>query len=123
MTKEERLLKAIYRENNGEDGKPDNYPETFYEKAGYAEYCLQKSLESISPALRRIGRLSNLILVSKEDGVSTLPDIITNNECRMALESLIKVRFDVDEALTELKFIYQNTKGAVANVPLNNETA
>ena len=121
MTKEERLLKAIFTENDGEDGRPDNYPETYYEKAGYAECCLQNSLEYLSPALRRLSRLRGLILVSAKDGISTLPDIITNNECLMVLEPLARVKRDVDDAFTELKFIYQSTKEAVENVSTDNE--
>jgi hypothetical protein len=120
MTKEERLLKAVFEEN-GDDDMPDNYPATYLEKAGYAEYCLIKLLEYLSPALHRVGRLYDLLKAGQEGEKNTLPAIITFNETRMALESLVLVKRDVDDAFGELLKIYNETKGAAANVPVNNE--
>jgi len=115
MTPEERLLKDIFAkddsENDGpEGGIPDNYPETYFEKADYALFCLHKSLEFISPALRRISRLCGLLRVSEKDGKNTLPDIITHNEIRMALRHLTMVKSDVDDAYSEMLAIFDSTK-------------
>jgi len=119
MTKEERLLKAIFED--GDDAMPDNYPDTYLEKADYAEYCMIKLLEYVSPALRRVGRLRAMLKAGQEGGENKLPDIITCNETRMALEPLARVKGDVDDAFGELLKIYNETKGAAANVPINNE--
>jgi len=121
MTKERRLLKAIFNETEN-DAAEDNYPETFLEKAQYAEYCLIKSLEYLSPALRRVGRLRALLKAGQEGDKNTLPAIITNNESRMALESIVMFKRDADDAFAEIQTIYNETKGAVENVPKNNET-
>jgi hypothetical protein len=102
---------------------PDNYPETFLEKAGYAEYCLIKSLESLSPALLRVSRLQSLLRVCEKDGGNTLPGIITHNEARMALEKLLLLKSDIDEAFAELGAIYKTTKGAMKDVPKSDELA
>ena len=124
MTKEERLLNAIY---NYDDDKetPDCLPETFYEKAAYAELCLQKSLEFISPALRRISRLCRLLkigLIEEENGKTPLPDIITFHEARAALEYLFRVSSEVNETRELLVEIYDDTKGAADNVQKNDKT-
>ena len=115
MTPEERLLKEIFAkddaENKGPEGEmPDNYPDTYLDKADYALFCLHKSLKSISPALGRISRLCGLLRVSEKDGKNTLPDIITHNESRMALKHLTMVKRDVDEAYQEILSIFENTK-------------
>jgi len=121
MTKEERLLKAIYAED-GDDAMPDNYPDTYLEKADYAEYCMIKLLEYLSPALCRVSRLCAMLKAGQEGEKNTLPSIITNNETRMVLEPLARVKGDVDDAFTELLKIYNETKGAATNVPSINET-
>ena len=101
-----RLLKAIFAE---EDTDEDNYPETITDKVGYAEYVLTHSLEYIGKAIDRLSRLSRLLLVAErhENG---LPDIITNNELRMALEPLLRVREDVNEITDYLLESYRETK-------------
>ena len=92
------------------DEMPDNYPDTYLDKADYALFCLHKSLKSISPALGRISRLCGLLRVGEKDGKNTLPDIITHNEIRMALRHLTMVKCDVDEAYQEILSIFENTK-------------
>ena len=100
-----------HSENNGPEWEmPDNYPDTYLDKADYALFCLHKSLKSISPALGRISRLCGLLRVSEKDGKNTLPDIITHNESRMALRHLTMVKCDVDEAYQELLSIFESTK-------------
>lgn len=101
-----RLLKAIFAE---EDTDEDNYPETITDKVSYAEYVLTHSLEHIGKALHRLGRLNRLLLVAErhENG---LPDIITNNELRMALEPLLRVREDINEITDYLLESYRETK-------------
>lgn len=115
MTPEERLLKDILAkdnsENKGPEGEmPDNYPETYFEKADYALFCLHKSLGFISPALGRISRLCGYLRVIEKDGKNTLPRIIAHNESRMALRHLTMVQRDVDDAYQEILSIFENTK-------------
>ena len=83
---------------------PENYPETYAEKAHYAEYCVQKSLESISACLRRIGRVRTFV------SLGSMPNIITNNETKMALKHLAFAMDDFKDAYRELKAIYDATK-------------
>ena len=64
-SKEEHLLKAIFSENEDPD---DNYPETYAEKAGYAEYALTHTLQDISAALWRLSRLDRLLFAAEKDG-------------------------------------------------------
>ena len=106
-SKEERLLKAIFSENEDPD---DNYPETYAEKAGYAEYALTHTLQDISAALWRLSRLDRLLFAAEKDGENTLPDIITNCEVRMALQPLLRVENDVSEIVEMLTEIYIETK-------------
>lgn len=101
-----RLLHAIFAE---EDTDEDNYPETIADKVDYAEYVLTHSLEYIGKALHRLGRLNRLLLVAgKHDG--GLPDIITNNELRMALQPLMQVDNDIKDITEMLIEIYRATK-------------
>ena len=111
-SKEERLLKAIFSENEDLNDKAsnDNYPETYAEKAGYAEYTLTHTLQDISAALWRLSRLNKLLFASEKDGENTLPDIITNNEVRMALQPILRVENDVSEIAEMLTEIYIETK-------------
>ena len=102
---EKRLLQAIFAE---EDTNEDNYPETITDKVDYTEYVLTHSLEYIGKALHRLGRLNRLLLVADKSG--GLPDIITNNELRMALEPLLRVREDVNEITDYLLESYRETK-------------
>lgn len=101
-----RLLQAIFAE---EETDEDNYPETISEKVDYAEYALIHNLSNIGKALNRLSRLSRLLLVS-EKHENGLPDIITNNELRMALEPLLIVREDVAEITKFLSEAYHETK-------------
>ena len=126
MSKEERLLRAIFADKDekdvnkaesnaadvdtDDDDLPDNYPETYVEKAHYAQFLLHKTLESLSPALTRISRLHGLLQISQKDGKNTLPEIITNNESRMALKHLAKVKEDVNKAYCEICQINKDTK-------------
>ena len=89
---------------------PDNYPETCFEKADYALFCLHKVLEYLSPALVRTSRLCGLLRVCEKDGKNTLPRIITHNESRMALKHITMVKRDVDDAYQEILNILEDTK-------------
>ena len=110
-TKEERLLKAIFSEKEEPD---DNLPQTYAEKAGYAEYALTHTLQDISAALWRLSRLDRLLFAAEKDGENTLPNIITNNEVRMALTPLLRVENDVSEITEMLAGIYNETKAPEA---------
>ena len=79
-----KLLQAIFAE---EDTDEDNYPETIAEKVSYSEYVLTHNLQYIGKAIDRLSRLSRLFLVADKSG--GLPDIITNNELRMALGAAV----------------------------------
>lgn len=107
VTKEERLLKAIF--NNAEDKCDDNYPETTTEKVGYSEYVITHALQNMSTAIWRLSRLYNLLIVS-EKNEGKLPDIITNNELRMALKPLLQVENDIKDITEMLMEIYHATK-------------
>jgi len=100
-----RLLHAIFAE---EDTDEDNYPETIADKVSYSEYVLTHNLQYIGKAIDRLSRLSRLFLVADKSG--GLPDIITNNELRMALEPLLRVREDVNEITDYLLESYRETK-------------
>lgn len=101
-----KLLQAIFSEKKTDE---DNYPETIADKVGYAEYVLTHNLSNIGKALNRLSRLSRLLLVS-EKHENGLPDIITNNELRMALEPLLRVREDIAEITNILVQVYHETK-------------
>lgn len=115
VAKEERLLKAIF----GKKVKPvceppeipDNYPETFIDKVCYSECILYHTIAEITPALHRLNRLHNLLAVSEKDGENKLPDIITNNESRMALKHLLQVQNDINEVCGYVEEIYKATEG------------
>ena len=100
-----KLLNAIFAE---EDTDEDNYPETIADKVSYSEYVLTHNLQYIGKAIDRLSRLSRLFLVADKSG--GLPDIITNNELRMALEPLLRVQSDVNEIVDWLLPIYRETK-------------
>jgi len=108
-SKEERLLKAIF---NGAEEEPetDNYPETITEKVGYAEFVIIHALQNIAPAIQRLSRLHNLLLVTERKEGDKLPDIITNNELRMALGPLLQVENDIKDITEMLLPIYRETK-------------
>ena len=101
-SKEERLLTAIFSDTE------DNYPDTVADKVGYSEYVLTHNLGNIGKAIDRLNRLGRLLLVADKSG--GLPDIITNNELRMALEPLLLVREDVNEIADYLLEVYRETK-------------
>lgn len=110
---EKRLLKAIFEDKVDKVDKvtdaaddnelPDNYPDTDADKIGYAAYVVTKSLEYISPALQRLYRCEALCKLNP-------PNIITNNESRMALEHLIRAKRDIDDAYNEVLTVYKRTK-------------
>jgi len=102
---EKKLLQAIFAE---EDTDEDNYPETISDKVSYAEYVLTHNLQYIGKVIDRLSRLSRLFLVADKSG--GLPDIITNNELRMALEPLLRVREDINEITDYLLESYRETK-------------
>lgn len=108
-----RLLQAIFAE---EETDEDSYPETIAEKVSYAEYVLTHNLSNIGKALNRLSRLSRLLLVS-EKHENGLPDIITNNELRMALEPLLIVREDVAEITKFLSEAYYETRPKKEETP------
>ena len=106
-SKEERLLRAIFSAGDDPD---DNYPETVSDKVGYAEHVVTHSLEYIGKALHRLSRLRHLLAVSEKGDGNTLPNIITNNELRMALEPLLHVERDINEIAEMLVDVYRATK-------------
>lgn len=58
----------------------------------------------------RLSRLQGLLRVTEKDGENCLPNIITNNELRMALEPLMRVYGGVKEITEMLLPIYHDTK-------------
>ena len=100
-----RLLTAIFGEGESEKPEDDNYPETDLEKVGYSEYVLTHSLQYIGRAIHRLSRLHNLL------ALPDLPDIIKQNELRMALEPLLQVENDVKDIAEMLTAVYKATKG------------
>lgn len=110
-TKEERLLEAIFSE---EEEPEDNFPKTHVEKVCYADCVITHTLQDISAALWRLSRLNRLLSVSEKDGENTLPNIITHNEVRMALTPLLRVENDVSEITEMLAEIYYETKAPEA---------
>ena len=113
----ERLLQAIFAKDETDPNEltsaeltdEDNYPETIAEKVSYSEYVLTHNLSNIGKALNRLSRLNRLLLVS-EKHENGLPDIITNNELRMALEPLLRLRGDIVEITDILTEVYCETK-------------
>lgn len=101
-----KLLQAIFAEEDTDTD--DDYPKTIADKVSYAEYVLTHNLQYIGKALNRLSRLNRLLLVADKNG--GLPDIITNNELRMALEPLMRVREDVNEITGFLLEEYRATK-------------
>jgi hypothetical protein len=117
-TGEERLLRAIFAEKDSEDddGFSEDYPQSYSGKAHYAHFLLHKSLENLSPALCKLSRLRGLLQAGQKDGKDGLPRIITNNESRMVLQHLGKVKGDVNKAYCEICQIFKDTKEPDANV-------
>lgn len=109
-----KLLNAIFAETEemtAEDETEladDNYPETVTDKVGYAEYVITHSLEYIGKTLHRLNRLHRLLSVSTD--AQPLPDIITHNELRMALEPLLHVENDIKDIAEMLTDVYRATK-------------
>ena len=106
-----KLLKAIFAEPKEElseagegELESDNYPETISEKVDYAEYVITHSLENIGRTIHRLSRLNHLLKIS---GV---PDIITRNELRMALEPLLFVENDIKDITEMLLGVYKGLK-------------
>ena len=114
-----KLLNAIFaKEENLEEMTEaeeceladDNYPETITEKVGYAQYVITHDLQNIGATIHRLSRLYNLLNVSEKGGENKLPDIITNNELRMALKPLLQVENDIKDITEILTEIYRATK-------------
>ena len=98
-----KLLTAIFSES-GDEMPDDNYPDTDREKVGYSEYVLTHTLQYIGKAIHRLSRLHNLM------ALPDLPDIIKQNELRMALEPLLQVENDVKDIAEMLTAVYKATK-------------
>jgi len=112
-----RLLNAIFTEPEDEmyDGDEkelidDNYPETITEKVGYAEYVMTHDLQYIGTSIHRLSRLYNLLMAAERAEGGKLPDIITNNELRMALKPLLMVENDIKDIAEMLTEVYKATK-------------
>lgn len=112
-----RLLTAIFAEPEDEmyDGDEkelidDNYPETTTEKVGYAEYVMTHDLQFIGTSIHRLSRLYNLLMAAERAEGGKLPDIITNNELRMALKPLLMVENDIKDIAKMLTEVYKATK-------------
>lgn len=112
-----RLLTAIFAEPEDEmyDGDEkelidDNYPETTTEKVGYAEYVMTHDLQFIGTSIHRLSRLYNLLMAVERAEGGKLPDIITNNELRMALKPLLMVENDIKDIAEMLTEVYKATK-------------
>lgn len=112
-----RLLNAIFTEPEDEmyDGDEkelidDNYPETTTEKVGYAEYVMTHDLQFIGTSIHRLSRLYNLLMAAERAEGGKLPDIITNNELRMALKPLLMVENDIKDIAEMLTEVYKATK-------------
>ena len=108
-SKEELLLKAIFNEAEGLEPEDDNYPSTHIEKVGYAEFVLTNTLGNIGKAIQRLSRLHRLLIITDKSG-NGLPDIITNNEIRMAIKPILHIENDVKDVLDMLIPIYKETK-------------
>ena len=108
-SKEERLLRAIFSSTE-DDESEDNYPETTTEKVCYAEYVMTHSLQNIGATIHRLSRLHSLLMAAEKSGESKLPDIITNNELRMALKPLLQVENDIRDVAEMLTEVYRETK-------------
>lgn len=100
---QEKKLKDAIAADYEDDLADDSYPDTDADKIGYAAYVVTKSLEYISPALQRLYRCEALCKLDT-------PNIITNNESRMALERLIRAKRNIDEAYNEVLTVYKRTK-------------
>lgn len=112
----ERLLKAIFDGDKPAEGEPamdepdENYPDTILEKIGYAEHVAIKTLESLAPAIQRLSRLHRLLIVGERGGEQSLPDVITHNEARMALQYLLRVERDIKEITQMIQDVYAATQ-------------
>ena len=113
-----RLLNAIFKKPEDESEEPnidepdDNYPETTIEKVGYSECVIVHMLENIAPAIQRISRLHRLLTLEEKDPANKLPEIILNNELRIALKPLLQVENDIKDIMEMLMPIYRATKPA-----------
>lgn len=112
----ERLLKAIFDGDEQDKDEPDiddqddNFPDTIQEKIGYAEHVAIAVLEDLSPAIRRLGRLSRLLIIGERGGEQSLSDVITHNEARMALQYLLRVERDVKEITQMVMEVHMATR-------------
>ena len=88
---------------------PENYPDTVIDKVGYSAHVLVNDLRDIGVAIQRLNRLDRLLYVTEKGGAE-LPGIILNNELRLALEPLLRLRADINEIVDWLLPIYRETK-------------
>ena len=102
----ERLIKAIF----SEEEPYDNYPDTVKEKVGYSQHVAVHTLVELGQAIHRLNRLYSLLTVSEKDDKNELPDIITSNELRMALKPLLRIKSGIDEVTEMLIEVYSGTK-------------
>lgn len=103
-----RLLKAIFAKKS--EDPDDNYPDTPREKVGYSQYVSTQTLQDLGRAIHRINRLYSLLSVAEKNGKNELPDIIANNELRMALVPLMRIKSDVGEVTGMLSGLYRDTE-------------
>ena len=103
-----KLIEAIFKDTDNEP-EDDNYPETDLEKVGYSEYVLTHSLQYFGKAIHRLSHLHHLLALPE------LPEIIKQNELRMALEPLLQVENDVKDITEMLTPIYKAMKPKEGN--------
>lgn len=93
-----------YCEVEDECGKmPEGYPNTDADKINYANFCLTKSLEHLSPAISKCQRLERMNDLKA-------PKIIIENEVRMTLEKIFLLSDCVHNAVTELEIVWRRNK-------------
>ena len=93
--KNDELLKA--------NSKNEDYPNTDVERIGYAVYATIRSLEPLSPAIRRLQRCEEMFKLNA-------PNIIKHHEAEEALKYLAEVKQAIDDAYNETWLIYHSAK-------------
>lgn len=100
-----RLLREVFEDEPAED-EDEWEPRTITEKVSYAEHCATGSLDHLGWAIQRLSRLHRLLVVAKDD----LPKIIAYNEAKVALERLLHVKADIDDAISMMEQIMDETR-------------
>lgn len=116
VTDDARKVEAMKAMHNDDDFDqlPEGWPNTHLEKVGYANHCILSILEDIPKALKRLNRFERLLRVGTspdDENKSSLPDIITRNEARMAIEALDRVHRSFHQGFDELMKIFTETGG------------